>query len=92
MPFIDNIPKNRLDPLAYLGRNDWLRPTPNGFAADKSRLQEILERSRQYGMGFDHGAYNCRFHRFVRGRNHTKPRFSRMRTESCRADFRRTCC
>ena len=54
MPFIDNIPKNRLDPLAYLGRNDWLRPTPNGFAADKSRLQEILERSRQYGMGFAH--------------------------------------
>src|SRR6266542_6256557 len=54
MPFLRSVPNNRIEPLAYLGKHDWLTPSPRGFKSSKSRLQALLDGSLRFGRDFAH--------------------------------------
>src|SRR5262245_942600 len=52
MPFLRSVPNNRIEPLAYLRKHDWLTPSPRGFLYSKPRLQALLDGSLRFGRGF----------------------------------------
>jgi hypothetical protein len=52
--YITRVPGNRIEPLAWLGKTDWLRPTANGFRYSRPALQRLLDESVRYGRTFAH--------------------------------------
>lgn len=52
MPYSLKVPSNRIDPLAWLGKTDWLTLTGRGYRWSKANLQAILDRSLALGRGF----------------------------------------
>lgn len=51
MPYRRKIPANRIEPLAYLGKSNWITPTAKGYRKSRD-LQAILNKSLQFGRPF----------------------------------------
>jgi hypothetical protein len=52
MPYIQKVPANRVEPMAWLGKTNWLTPTNRGYRWSKANIQAILDRSLSLGRGF----------------------------------------
>lgn len=50
--YIDHIPANRIEPLAWLGKTDWLKPNRGGYEHSRNQLQLLLNRSLRLGRDF----------------------------------------
>ena len=57
MPYSRKVPNNRVEPLAWLGKTNWITPTKDGYRWSRDDIQGILDRSLQYGRNF---AYEVR--------------------------------
>jgi hypothetical protein len=54
MPYSRYVPNDRIEPLAWLGKTDWLVPTAHGYRWSRADLQAQLDRSLQFGRAFAH--------------------------------------
>lgn len=51
MSYSRKVPQNRIEPLAWLGKTDWITPTAKGYRWSRD-LQRILDGSLQLGNNF----------------------------------------
>lgn len=52
MSFSRKVPSNRIEPLAWLGKTNWITPTTNGYRRSEEEILGILNRSVQFGRDF----------------------------------------
>lgn len=52
MSYISTIPENRIAPLAWLGKSNWLTPKKRGYSYSRQELQTLLNSSLKFGKEF----------------------------------------
>lgn len=52
MSYINTVPNNRIVPLAWLGKSNWLTPKGKGYTYSRQELQTLLNSSLQFGKEF----------------------------------------
>lgn len=52
MSYSRKVPQNRIEPLAWLGKTDWITPTANGYRRSDDTLHALLRQSRRFGRVF----------------------------------------
>lgn len=52
MPFITTVPNSRIEPLAWLGKTDWLTPSGIGYKHSREESQLLLNKAVRFGDEF----------------------------------------